>query len=233
MTFVHQPFRNHNGKKLSLLDMPTEIRYMIYTCLFVEGPSNHNTTVNMRTDAFHLSRPQDCHVRPFAADFNYNSLGIFATCKSIYQEVKPVFWAYATFVFETTAELDIFLQQRSIYRGPRLLTNLALVQYVRLVNDDINNVDHVFRERVLSRLANGQSIVSLVIQHGVNWPCWCERCQDVQEVFDVEWKERWAERVVEEARIEELEEQHEGGLEQTLAENEEDMKGFEHLFEAD
>jgi hypothetical protein len=86
---------------------------------------------------------------------------------------------------------------------------------------------------VLARLANGDNIVSLVIQHDDMWPCWCERCLDDQEVFDVEWDERHAESVAEEERISELEEKHDGGLEQILAENEEAIRGYEHLFTED
>jgi hypothetical protein len=181
--------------------LSSEIRYVIWTCVFAEAPSGQNTTITVRTDEVSSSRPVGHPVRPFAVDFRYKDLSILATCRSIYDEAKPVFWAKSTFFFERTVDLKHFLKQRTILPGPRLLTNFANVQHVCLLNDDINNVQNVFRERVLARLANGDNIVSLVIQHDDKWPCWCERCLDVQEVFDVEWDERQAERVAEEERI--------------------------------
>jgi hypothetical protein len=217
----------------NIYQLPREIRYMIWTCVFVEAPSGENTTVTVRTDKVSSARLIGHPVRPFTVDFEYKNLSILATCRSVYDEAKPVFWAKSTFLFERTADLNHFLKQRTILPGPRLFTNLANVQHVRLLNDDINNVQHVFRDRVLARLANGDNIVSLVMQHDDKWPCWCERCLDVQEVFDVEWDERQAERVAEDERIQGLEEKHEGGLEQILAENKEAIRDYEHLFTED
>lgn len=206
---------------------------MIWDCVFVESPSNQQIDIHMQSDEASSERHIDYPVRPLAVDFGYDKLSILATCRSIYAEAKPVFWGKSTFVFAGTRDLDHFLKQRTIDPARRLSTNLANVQHVRLANDDINNVRHAFRERVLTRLANGDNIVSLVMQHGEKWPCWCERCLDVQEIFDVEWDERQAEREAEERRIQELEEKHEGGLEEILAENEEAIAGYEDLFEDD
>lgn len=88
---------------------------------------------------------------------------ILAMCRNIYDEARPVFWAKSTFFFERTADLKYLLKQRTIFHGPCLLTNYANVQHVRLVNDDVNNVRHAFRDRVLALLANENNIVSLVI----------------------------------------------------------------------
>jgi hypothetical protein len=206
------------------------VRCMIWTCLFGSGTSNEGTAIDVGSDEVSSERAVDCPVRPFAVDFAYNNLSILATCKSIHNEVKSVFWGKTTFVFRCTRDLHHFLRQRSLVPGSCSLTNLANIQHVRLVNDDINNVQHAFRGRVLARLANGDNIVSLVIQHGDKWPCWCERCLDIQEVFDVEWEEQWAERMAQEERMKELEEKHEGELEETLAENEEAIRDLEHLF---
>lgn len=204
---------------------------MIWDYVLVESPANQQ--IDMQSDEVSSERQVDHPVRPLAVDFDYVKLSIFATCRSIYVEAKPVFWGKSTFVFAGTRDLDHFLKQRTINPARRLLTNFANVQHVRLANDDIHNVRHVFRERVLTRLANGGNIVSLVMQHGEKWPCWCERCLDVQELFDVEWDERQAEREAEERRIQELEEKHEGGLKEILAENEEAMAGYEDLFADD
>ena len=47
------------------------------------------------------------------------------------------------------------------------------------------------------------------------------------------WDEQQAEREAEARRIQELEDKHEGGLEEILAENEEAMVGYEDLFADD
>lgn len=206
---------------------------MIWDWVFVESPSKQHLDIDMQSDEVSSERQVGHPVRPLAVDFDYAKLSVLATCKSIYAEAKPVFWGRSTFVFAGTRDLDHFLKQRTIDPARRLLTNLANVQHVRLANDDVNNVRHVFRERVITRLANGDSIVSLVMQHGEEWPCWCERCLDVQEIFDVEWDERQAEREAEERRILELEAKQESGLEEILAENEEAMAGYEDLFADD
>ena len=205
----------------------SEIRYMIWNCLFAE------VTINITSDEGFSARPTGDPVRPLAVDFKHKDLSILATCKSVYQEAKPVFWYKTTFFFARTRDLKHFLKQRSLLPGPRIYTNAANIQHVRLANDDINNVQHVSHGRVLARLARGDSMVSLVIQHDDRWPCWCERCLDVQEVFDVEWEERHAERLAEEERIQELEKRNERELEKTLAENEDAMKGYEDLFTED
>jgi len=204
---------------------------MIWDYVLVE--SHGIQQIDMLSDEVSSERQVDHPVRPLAVDFGYDKLNILAVCKSIYAEAKPVFWSKSTFVFAGTRDLDHFLKQRTIDPARRLLTNFANVQHVRLANDDIYNVRHMFRERVLTRLANGDNIVSLVIQHGEKWPCWCERCLDVQELFDVVWDEQQAEREAEARRIKELEEKHEGGLEEILAENEEAMVGYEDLFADD
>jgi hypothetical protein len=206
---------------------------MIWDYVFGASTSNEGTAIDVGSDEVSSERAVDCPVRPFAVDFAYNKLSILATCKSIHEEAKPIFWGKSTFVSRCTRDLHHFLRQRTLVPGPRSSTNLANIQHVRLVNDDINNVHHAFRGRVLARLANGDNIVSLVIQHGDKWPCWCERCLDVREVFDVEWEEQWAERMAQEERMKELEEKHDGELEETLGENEEAIRGFEDIFGED
>jgi hypothetical protein len=214
-------------------ELLSEVRYMIWDYVFGAHTSNEGTTIDLGSDEVSSERATDCPVRPFAVDFAYNNLSILSACKSIQVEAKPVFWSKTPLVFRCTRDLHHFIKQRTIVPGRRSLTNLANIQHVRLVNDDINNVHHASRGRVLTRLANGDGVVSLAIQHGDKWPCWCERCLDVQEVFDVEGEEQWAERMAEEERMKELEEKHEGELEETLAENEEAIRGFEDIFGED
>jgi hypothetical protein len=206
---------------------------MIWDLLLGAGASNEGPAIDVGSDEVSFERAVDFPVRPFAVDFAYNNLSILSTNKSIHDEAKSVFWGKTTFVFRCASDLNHFLRQRTLVPGPRSRTNLANIQHVRLVNDDINNVHHAFRGRVLTRLANGDNIVSLVIQYRDKWLCWCERCLDVQEVFDVEWEEQWAERMAQEERMKELEEEHKGELEETMAENEEAIRGSEDLFEED
>ncbi|TIA05527.1 hypothetical protein D6C81_10497 [Aureobasidium pullulans] len=223
-----QIFYNHNGKKLSFLDLPTEVRYLIYRCVF--APSNENTVIKMSTDAFHLSRfIKNRPIRPVASDPACNSLSILATCQTIRTEARQLFWALTSFSFSTTTELNIFLKQNTILAGLPRRTNLENIQHVIPVNDDINNHDHVYRDRVLTKLVNGSSIVSLAIQHNDRWPCWCERCLDVQEVFDVEWEEQLEERTAEEERVEELNDKHAATWEQDQIDLELEFAGWEEL----
>ncbi|KEQ81366.1 hypothetical protein M438DRAFT_358080 [Aureobasidium pullulans EXF-150] len=223
-----EPFHNYNGDKLSFLDLSTEVRYLIYRCVF--APNNENTVIKMSTDAFHLSRLiKNRPIRPITSDYAYKSLSILATCQIIRKEAKQLFWALTSFSFSTTTELNIFLKQNTILPGLPRRTNLENIQHVILVNDDINNHDHVYRDRVLTKLANGSSIVSLAIQHNDRWPCWCERCLDVQEVFNVEWEEQLEERTAEEERVEELNDKHAATWEQDQIDLELEFAGWEEL----
>ena len=88
---------------------------------------------------------------------------------------------------------------------------------------------NVYRDRVLTKLANGSSIVSLAIQHNDGWPCWCERCLDVQEVFDVEWEKQLEERTAAEERVEELNDKHAATWEQDQVDLELEFAGWEDL----
>lgn len=88
---------------------------------------------------------------------------------------------------------------------------------------------NVYRDRVLTKLANGSSIVSLAIQHNDRWPCWCERCLDVQEVFDVEWEKQLEERTAAEERVEELNDKHAATWEQDQVDLELEFAGWEDL----
>ncbi|THX05800.1 hypothetical protein D6D18_03020 [Aureobasidium pullulans] len=199
-----EPFHNYNGDKLSFLDLSTEVRYLIYRCVF--APNNENTVIKMSTDAFHLSRFIKNHpIRPVTSDPACNSLSILASCQIIRKEAKQLFWALTSFSFSTTTELNIFLKQNTILPGLPRRTNLENIQHVILANDDINNYDHVYRDRVLTKLANGS------------------------KVFDVEWEEQLEERTAEEERVEELNDKHAATWEQDQIDLELEFAGWEEL----
>jgi hypothetical protein len=186
-------------------DMFSEVRRIFWHCISSKSPSNGSIANNMGSDRVSSNRAVERPVRPFAVDFNHNNLSVLTTCKSFHDEVKPIFWSKATFVFRCTRDLNHFIKQRTIVPVPHALTNLENFQHVRLANDDLSNTRYVFRGRVIACLANGASIMSFVMQHGEECPCWCERCLDVHEVFYVEWEEQWAERRAEKERMEKLE----------------------------
>ncbi|THY12613.1 hypothetical protein D6D01_08557 [Aureobasidium pullulans] len=219
-----EPFHSCNGDKLSFLDLPTEVRYLIYRCVF--APNNENTVIKISTDAFHTSRfIKQCPIRPATSDPARNSLSILATWQTIDSEAKQLFWTLTSFSFSTTTELNIFLKRNTILPGLPRRTNLENIQHVILINDDINNHDRVYRDRVLTKLANGSSIVSLAIQHNDRWPCWCEHCLDVQE----SGRSSWGERTTEEERVEELNDKHAATWEQDQIDLELEFAGWEEL----
>jgi hypothetical protein len=134
---------------------------MIWNHPFSQNSLKELITIDINSDEVSSDLALDCPVRPFVSVFNYNNLSILAVCKNIYNEVKPIFWSKTTFVFQCTRDLIHFINQRTIVLGPRALTNLENVQHVHLSNDDLSNTYHLFRGRVLARLAKGASIVSL------------------------------------------------------------------------
>jgi hypothetical protein len=108
----------------------------------------------MGSDRVSSNRAVERPVRPFAVDFNHNNLSVLTTCKSFHDEVKPIFWSKATFVFRCTRDLNHFIKQRTIVPVPHALTNLENFQHVRLANDDLSNTRFVFRGCVIACLAN-------------------------------------------------------------------------------
>ncbi|THX72959.1 hypothetical protein D6D05_07621 [Aureobasidium pullulans] len=167
-----EPFHNYNGDKLSFLDLSTEVRYLIYRCVF--APNNENTVIKMSTDAFHLSRfIKNRPIRPVTSDPACNSLSILATCQIIRNEAKQLFWALTSFSFSTTTELNIFLKQNTILPGLPRRTNLENIQHVILVNDDINNYDYVYRDRweeqLEERTAEEERVEELNDKHAATW----------------------------------------------------------------